>query len=83
MRLEIRGRVFDIDSDDNSWRVAEVKKNKKGTEYLADHAYLSNIEGVADHLFQYSLRKADAETLKELGEIAWGLRMEIRKSFDL
>jgi hypothetical protein len=83
MRIEIRGRTYDLQSDDNSWQVAEVKENKKGDKYLTGHVYLSTIESVADHLFQFSLRKADVKNLEELSSAAFDIRMEVRREFDL
>lgn len=83
MRVSFRSTTYDIEPDQHSWRVAEVRENKKGEEYLANYSYFIRIEHMADHLLQESLLKADAKSLQELSAIAWELKNEVRQAFDL
>ena len=85
----MRGRLFDVKPDEHSWLVGEVKIKKTGKNagepYIDDmsRVYLPNITAVAAHLFEFSLLKADAESLRELVQIAGELRREIETLFAL
>lgn len=83
MRVTFRNTTYDIESDHLSWRVAVVDQNPKGEEYLRDHTYHIRVEDMADYLLQRSLRTADAKDLQALSSLAFELRGEIRKAFDL
>lgn len=85
MRLELRGRTFIVEPDEHSWMVAELRKNQPEDRVRvveSSRAYLTTLDAVARHLLEYSLRRADAEALAELVQIARELKAEIRAIFD-
>ena len=88
IRVRLRNRVFEIREDEHSWMVAELKKRVSGEHVGEDcldegsRSYFLTIPAVASHLLEYSLRKADAESLRELVEISRELRAEIRALFE-
>jgi len=88
VRIEIRGRTFDVRSDGLCWHIGEVKKRQTGKnagdEYIDDasRAYVRTVANVASHLLDYNLLKSDADSLAELVQIASELRREIRALFE-
>ena len=85
LELQIRGIRYGLRPDDHSWVVGRVhvvqEGKRKGEEGLTDVAYLTRITAVAEHLFESTLRKADAKSLTELVEAAQEIRRDIRLSF--
>jgi len=77
-----------IEGNSNNWATGPLKleKDKKGElqERCGNPTcYFQTLDGLANHLFELSLRKSDATSILELVEVAKSVRYELREHFQL